>query len=104
MFTAHSLNILLGTLEVDVDSIKKLNIKAPYADTHHLLCGNHSISRWKCQKGSNIHLILLFSHMHREARIWEKIIYTCFIHRTHMTELNVIGYVLSIPQCVRILM
>lgn len=61
-FTAYSLNVLLGTLEVDAEPLKLINIEPPYVDIQHLVCENHSMA-----KECIIHLTFPYSQMNMEA-------------------------------------
>lgn len=65
-----------------------MNIKLPYQHIRHVLYSNRSMSRWKRHRENDTHVCLLFGHLNREARLWAKIIYTCLIHETHLTEVT----------------
>ncbi|MCD9639652.1 hypothetical protein HAX54_024304 [Datura stramonium] len=44
--------------------------KPPYRDICHILCGEHSTTRWT-QNESGVHSTLLFSYFTRESKVWE---------------------------------
>lgn len=83
IFTANTLNNLLGTPMVDFERLKKLNIEPPYKYIRHLLCGTGSNARWIYHKEGGTHVSLFFAHMNWKARLREKIIYG--IHMTEVT-------------------
>ncbi|XP_047266679.1 uncharacterized protein LOC124897641 [Capsicum annuum] len=87
-FTPHTLNVLLGTPDADPQILKELYIQPPYRQIRHFLCGMHSSARWIRQRGTGIHHYFPYSHMNWEARIWAKIIYTCLLQSTHMTNVT----------------
>lgn len=87
-FNAHTLNAFLRMPEVDPKSLKLMYIEPPYAHIRHFLCVTCLTIRWMHKRGGDIHLKLPFNHINREARVWAKIIYTCLLQATHITNMT----------------
>lgn len=87
-FSAHDLNSILGTLEVDSLQLRHLNITLPYKNIRQILYGNTSMAMCILHQEFGHHSIFSYAQMNRVARMSLKIMYHCLIPRKHMTRVT----------------
>ncbi|KAG5610976.1 hypothetical protein H5410_022257 [Solanum commersonii] len=68
--------------------LTRLNICQSYRAIRHTLCGPHSMVKWTKHNGKRYHQSLPYAHMHKEVRVWLKIVMNYLIPGLHYTDIT----------------